>query len=91
MPRTWACGTRRSGDWPQILIVPLLAYDRDGYRLGWGAGYYDRTLEQLRASSKVVAIGVGFELQHVDKVPRDRHDQRLDFMVTEKGVVEYRE
>jgi 5-formyltetrahydrofolate cyclo-ligase len=76
---------------PQILIVPLLACDRDGYRLGWGAGYYDRTLEQLRASSKVVAIGVGFELQHVDKVPRDRHDQRLDFMVTEKGVVEYSE
>ena len=76
---------------PKILIVPLLACDRDGYRLGWGAGYYDRTLEKLRAASTVVAIGVGFSLQQVDKVPRDRHDQRLDFMVTEKGVIEFNE
>ena len=73
---------------PQVLIVPLLAFDQEGYRLGWGAGYYDRTLAKLREESKIVAIGVGFSLQQLGKFPRDRHDQRLDFIVTEKGVIE---
>ncbi len=74
---------------PQILIVPLLAFDRDGMRLGWGGGYYDRTLAELRVSSDVLAMGVGFSIQQVDKLPRDRHDQRLDFMVTQDGVIEF--
>lgn len=74
---------------PQILIVPLLAFDQDGYRLGWGGGFYDRTLTNLRAEGQVTAIGVGFSLQQVNKLPRSRHDQRLDYMVTDKGSIKF--
>lgn len=68
---------------PQILIVPLLAFDRAGFRLGYGGGFYDRTLEKLRALGPVLAIGVAFAAQEVVAVPRDEHDQRLDWIVTE--------
>ncbi|MEL0106187.1 MAG: 5-formyltetrahydrofolate cyclo-ligase [Rhodospirillales bacterium] len=74
---------------PHILIVPLLAFDADGNRLGWGGGYYDRTLAAFRETSNILTVGVGFSLQQVDKLPQDRHDQRLDFMVTEKGSIEF--
>jgi 5-formyltetrahydrofolate cyclo-ligase len=77
------------GDWvvPQVLIVPLLAWDRRGYRLGYGGGFYDRTLEGLRARGPVVAIGFAFAAQEVEAVPVDATDQRLDMVVTERGVV----
>lgn len=78
-----------SGDWvePDVLIVPLLAFDRRGYRLGYGGGYYDRTLELLRARKPVVAIGFAFAAQEVDVVPIEPTDQRLDLIVTEAGVI----
>ncbi|HXV24970.1 MAG TPA: 5-formyltetrahydrofolate cyclo-ligase [Alphaproteobacteria bacterium] len=69
---------------PGVLIVPLLAFDRAGYRLGYGGGFYDRTLEQVRAKGAVLAIGVGFAVQEVPAVPRDATDQRLDWMVSER-------
>jgi 5-formyltetrahydrofolate cyclo-ligase len=72
---------------PDVLLVPLLAFDRAGYRLGYGAGFYDRTLERLRRSKRVMAIGIGFAGQEVDGVPRDRYDQPLDWLVTENFVV----
>jgi 5-formyltetrahydrofolate cyclo-ligase len=77
-----------TGDWvtPQILIVPLLAFDAGGYRLGYGGGFYDRTLEGLRANGPVVAIGYAFSAQEVPEVPIDATDQRLDMIVTEKGT-----
>lgn len=77
------------GDWlvPQVLIVPLLAWDRRGYRLGYGGGYYDRTLAMLRAAGGCVAVGFAFAAQEVPEVPIDENDQRLDHMVTEQGVV----
>jgi 5-formyltetrahydrofolate cyclo-ligase len=77
------------GGWivPQVLIVPLLAWDRRLYRLGYGGGFYDRTLQGLRASGPVVAIGYAFAAQEVDEVPIDATDQRLDMVVTEAGVV----
>ncbi len=69
---------------PTVLIVPLLAFDRLGYRLGYGGGFYDRTLERLRAQGPVLAVGVGFGAQEVPAVPRDATDQRLDWMVSER-------
>ena len=78
-----------AGDWlePQVLIVPLLAWDRRGYRLGYGGGYYDRTLQGLRALRPTVAIGFAFAAQEVAEVPIDATDQRLNMVVTEAGVV----
>lgn len=75
---------------PDILLVPLLAFDARGGRLGYGGGYYDRTLEVLRAErgQRVIAIGVGYAAQAVDAVPRGRHDQGLDWIVTEDGIRE---
>ncbi len=72
---------------PELVIVPLLAWDRAGYRLGYGAGYYDRTLRALRGAGPVVAVGVGFAAQGVDAVPHDAADERLDWVVTETGAV----
>jgi 5-formyltetrahydrofolate cyclo-ligase len=65
-------------------LVPLLAFDRLGYRLGRGAGLYDRTLELLRATGKVLAIGIAFAGQEISAVPHDAFDQRLDWIVTER-------
>lgn len=77
------------GDWiePEVLIVPLLAFDRRGFRLGYGGGFYDRTLEALRAKGPVVAIGFAFAAQEVAEVPIEATDQRLDLIVTERGVI----
>ncbi len=77
-----------SGAWvvPQVLIVPLLAFDARGYRLGYGGGFYDRTLEALRNRGPVIAIGFAFAAQEVAAVPIDATDQRLDMIVTEKGT-----
>ncbi len=72
---------------PDVLIVPLLAFDREGYRLGYGGGYYDRTLAGLRAKKSIIAIGVAYAAQEVESVPHDTHDQKLDFVMTEKGII----
>ena len=76
------------GAWiePEVLIVPLLAFDARGYRLGYGGGFYDRTLEGLRSRRTTIAIGFAFAAQQVAEVPIDVTDQRLDRVVTETGV-----
>jgi 5-formyltetrahydrofolate cyclo-ligase len=71
---------------PDVLLVPLLAFDRTGYRLGYGGGFYDRTLDKLRKIKPVVAIGVGFSFQEVESVPHDELDQRLDFVMTDQEI-----
>ena len=71
---------------PSVLLVPLLAFDAAGYRLGYGGGYYDRTLAELRASGDVFAVGVAYAGQEVAEVPHHDYDQRLDMIVTENGV-----
>ncbi len=71
---------------PSIVLVPMLAFDAAGYRLGYGGGYYDRTLATLRAARKVVAVGIAYAGQEVASVPRRDHDEPLDGIVTEKGV-----
>jgi 5-formyltetrahydrofolate cyclo-ligase len=72
---------------PDILIVPLLGFDRAGRRLGYGAGYYDRTLAALRKSGPVTAVGVAFAAQEVPEVPHQRWDEILDWIVTEDEVI----
>lgn len=67
---------------PTIMIVPLLAFDRDGYRLGYGGGYYDRAIARLSADQPIPAIGVAYDAQEVVVVPREPHDRRLDAIVT---------
>lgn len=71
---------------PRALLVPMLAFDRGGHRLGYGGGYYDRTLKALRAAGEVVAIGVAFAGQLRDKLPVADGDQRLDWILTEVGA-----
>jgi 5-formyltetrahydrofolate cyclo-ligase len=71
---------------PSVVLTPLLAFDAAGYRLGYGGGFYDRTLEDLRNNSGCQAIGYGFAGQEIETVATDQFDQRLDAMVTEKEV-----
>ena len=75
---------------PALLLVPLLAFDAAGYRLGYGAGYYDLTLAALRARRRVVAVGLAFAGQRVEVLPRDAHDQAVDWIVTEAGAAKFR-
>jgi 5-formyltetrahydrofolate cyclo-ligase len=72
---------------PAIILVPLLAFDGEGYRLGYGGGYYDRTMEAMRQfDSPPLFIGVGYSMQEIDQVPTDDHDAPLDGILTELGV-----
>lgn len=76
---------------PDLLIVPLLAFDRRGYRLGYGGGYYDATLRALRAKKNVVAVGVAYARQAcLFNLPVDEHDEKLDFVVTPAGAHDFR-
>ncbi len=75
---------------PDVLIIPLLAFDRKGHRLGYGGGFYDRTLEKLRAIKPVIAIGVSYSAQEVDHVPIGAHDQPLDYVITESEVIRFK-
>jgi 5-formyltetrahydrofolate cyclo-ligase len=72
---------------PDVLLVPLLAFDRNGNRLGYGAGYYDMTIAALRAKKHVVAVGIAFAAQEVDLVPTTPRDVRLDLVLTEREII----
>ncbi|MEO8811626.1 MAG: 5-formyltetrahydrofolate cyclo-ligase [Caulobacteraceae bacterium] len=73
---------------PGIVIAPLLAFDREGGRLGQGGGHYDRTIAALRAAGPVLIVGLAFAGQEVARVPREAHDERLDAILTETGYIE---
>ena len=75
---------------PDILLVPLLAFDRTGHRIGYGAGYYDMTIAGLRARKAVTAIGLAFAAQEIAAVPATPRDERLDLVLTEREVIEIR-
>jgi 5-formyltetrahydrofolate cyclo-ligase len=70
--------------------VPLLVFDRAGYRLGFGAGYYDMTLTALRARKTITAVGIAFAAQEVPVVPRTERDARLDLVLTEREAIDWR-
>jgi len=75
---------------PDILLVPLLAFDRAGHRIGYGAGYYDLTMTGLRARKAITAVGVAFADQEIPVVPATPHDARLDLVLTEREVIDLR-
>jgi len=70
---------------PDIVLGPLLAFDTSGYRLGYGGGFYDRTLARLRALKPIVSIGIAYDEQKVDAVPHVDYDERLDWILTPSG------
>ncbi|CAM3077272.1 5-formyltetrahydrofolate cyclo-ligase [Paracoccus aminovorans] len=72
---------------PEVLIVPLAGFDRTGNRLGYGGGFYDRTLESLRAAGPVLAIGLAYAVQEIRAIPAEPTDQVLDMIVTDREVI----
>jgi 5-formyltetrahydrofolate cyclo-ligase len=75
---------------PDVLLVPLAAFDRAGHRIGYGAGHYDRTFAQLRAVKPFVAVGVAFDTQEIEEIPMQPHDVALDFVLTETRTIDFR-
>jgi 5-formyltetrahydrofolate cyclo-ligase len=75
---------------PDILLVPLAAFDRSGHRIGYGAGHYDRSFAQLRALKAIIAVGVAFGLQEINAVPMQPHDVALDYVLTETRWFDFR-
>lgn len=75
---------------PEIVIVPLVAFDPNGGRLGYGGGFYDRTLEVLRAKRATLAVGFAYSVQKADTLPLEPTDQPLDLIVTEQSVINLR-
>ena len=73
--------------YPDILLVPLVAYDASLNRLGYGGGYYDRYIEKIEKVKKVVKIGLAFSFQKISSIPINQYDKRLDFIVTEKEIL----
>jgi 5-formyltetrahydrofolate cyclo-ligase len=76
--------------YPDILLVPMLVFDRRGHRIGYGAGYYDMTIADLRVRKSVVAVGIAFAAQEIAEVPITPHDARLDFVLTEREAIDFR-
>ena len=85
-PDRYGIPTPTTGDWllPDLILLPLNAFDVAGYRLGYGGGYFDRTLAAL--SPRPLAVGVGFEINRLESIRPEAHDQRLDWIVTENGA-----
>ena len=74
--------------YPDIIFVPLLAYDADLNRLGYGGGFYDRYLEKLDNIKKILKIGLGFSYQELDKIPINKYDKKLDLIITEEKIIQ---
>ncbi len=75
---------------PDILLVPLTVFDRQGHRIGYGAGYYDMTIAKLRAVKPIVTVGIAYAVQEVGEVPATPRDARLDLVLTEREVIDCR-
>ncbi len=74
---------------PEVLFIPLAAFDRRGHRIGYGKGHYDATLAQFRETRDVLAVGVAFGRQEIPDVPDEEHDQKLDFVITEDELIDF--
>ncbi len=70
--------------YPDILLVPLVAFDRYNYRLGYGGGYYDRYIKKISNIKKILTIGLAFSFQKIDKIPINDYDEKLDFILSER-------
>ena len=75
---------------PDIMLVPLAAFDRHGHRIGYGAGHYDYTLAHLRKAKAITAVGLAFAVQEIEPIPALSHDVALDYVLTEKKVFDFR-
>jgi len=75
---------------PDILLVPLAAFDRTGHRIGYGAGYFDMTINALRGKKPVIAVGIAFAVQEIPSVPTTERDARLDLVLTEREIIDFR-
>ena len=75
---------------PDILLVPLAAFDRTGHRIGYGAGYFDMTINALRSKKPVTAVGIAFAVQEIPSVPITERDARLDLVLTEREIIDFR-
>jgi 5-formyltetrahydrofolate cyclo-ligase len=73
--------------YPDVLLIPLVAFDKNLNRLGYGGGYYDRLIEELSKKKKIIKIGLAFSIQKIDKVPINIYDQKLDYIVTNKYII----
>ena len=73
--------------YPDILLIPLVAFDKNLNRLGYGGGYYDRLIEKLSKKKKIVKIGLALSVQKIDKVPINIYDQKLDYILTNKYII----
>ena len=72
---------------PDILLIPLVAFDKKLNRLGYGGGYYDRLIEKLSKKKKIIKIGLALSVQRINKVPINKYDQKLDYIVTNKYII----
>ena len=77
--------------YPDILIVPIVGFDKHKFRLGYGGGFYDRYLNKLNKKKKFLSIGIAFSFQKIKNIPIDKHDQKLDIIITERSVETDRE
>jgi 5-formyltetrahydrofolate cyclo-ligase len=75
---------------PEVLLTPLAAFDRSGHRIGYGAGYYDRSIAALRGGNRTIAVGLAFAVQEIDAVPALSHDAVLDYVLTETRTFDFR-
>jgi 5-formyltetrahydrofolate cyclo-ligase len=73
--------------YPDVLLIPLLAFDKSLNRLGYGGGYYDRLIKKLSKKKNIIKIGLAFSIQEIDKVPINKYDQKLDYIVTNKNII----
>ena len=73
---------------PNILLIPLVGFDDQLNRLGYGGGYYDRYLSKIEDNKKIIKIGVGFSFQKIKNIPINKHDIKLDYIITEKKIIE---
>ena len=73
--------------YPDILLIPLVAFDKNLNRLGYGGGYYDRLIKKLSKKKNIIKIGLAFSVQEIDKVPINMYDQKLDYIVTNKNII----
>ena len=75
---------------PEVLIIPMVGFDRNGGRLGYGGGFYDRTLEHLRSKHATLAIGFAYSAQEFENLPLEATDQKLDIIITEREIIEFK-
>ncbi len=80
--------TSKKKIYPNILLIPLVGFDDQLNRLGYGGGYYDRYLSKVQNKYRIIKIGIGFSFQKIKKIPIKKHDKKLDYIITDKEIIE---